>query len=189
MVVALWLLALQGVIGAFDTAYYHEWRARLPALGPQAASELNLPAARDALYAVIFASLPWFAWQGLWTIVLATVLVVEIILTMADFIVEISVRKPLGDVYAGERLTHAAMGILYGAMIANLISTMWHWAVRPTDLLWAPANVTPVPRWCLTGMGVGVLLSGVRDLYASLGLPHGSWPWTLAGSPHDGRPS
>ena len=31
MSVALWLLALQGVLGAADTAYYHEWRARLPA--------------------------------------------------------------------------------------------------------------------------------------------------------------
>jgi hypothetical protein len=30
---ALWLLAAQGLIGAFDTVYYHEWRARLPALG------------------------------------------------------------------------------------------------------------------------------------------------------------
>lgn len=34
---ALWLLAIQGAIGAFDTLYYHEWRARLPALGPIAA--------------------------------------------------------------------------------------------------------------------------------------------------------
>jgi len=31
MGVALLLLALQGVIGAFDTVYYHEWKARLPA--------------------------------------------------------------------------------------------------------------------------------------------------------------
>jgi hypothetical protein len=30
MTIALWLLAIQGVIGAFDTIYYHEWRARLP---------------------------------------------------------------------------------------------------------------------------------------------------------------
>ena len=27
----LWLLAVQGALGAFDTLYYHEWRARLPA--------------------------------------------------------------------------------------------------------------------------------------------------------------
>ena len=188
MAVALWLLALQGVIGAFDTAYYHEWRARLPGLGPQAASELRLHAARDALYAVVFATLPWFAWQGRWTVALVTVLVAEIVLTMADFIVEISVRKPLGDVYGGERLTHAAMGILYGAMLANLYPTIRDWGVRPTALEWTPANTMPLLRWCLTGMALGVLLSGTRDLYASLGLPGGNWPWTLPDSSRDGRP-
>ena len=188
MVVALWLLALQGVIGAFDTAYYHEWRARLPGLGPQAAPELRLHAARDALYAVIFATLPWFAWHGLWTIALVSVLVAEIILTMADFIVEISVRKPLGDVYGGERLTHAAMGILYGAMLANLYPTLRAWGAQPTAVRWASANTMPMLRWCLTGMALGVLLSGMRDLYASLGLPGGSWPWTLPDSSPDGRP-
>jgi hypothetical protein len=188
MAVALWLLALQGVIGAFDTVYYHEWRARLPGLGPQAASELRLHAARDAFYAVIFATLPWFAWQGLWTIALVTVLVGEIVLTMADFIVEISVRKPLGDVYGGERLTHAAMGILYGAMLANLYPTIRDWRTRPTALVFAPTTGTSILRWCLTGMAAGVLLSGLRDLYASLGLPYGNWPWTLPNSSRGGRP-
>jgi len=42
--VALWLLAVQGVIGAFDTLYYHEWRARLPARGMLSAPELKLHA-------------------------------------------------------------------------------------------------------------------------------------------------
>src|SRR5260370_12197655 len=154
MAVALWLLALQGVIGGFDTAYYHEWRARLPGLGPRAAPELRLHAARDALYALIFATLPWFAWQGLWTIALITVLVAEIILTTADFVVEIAVRKPLGDVYGGERLTHAAMGILYGAMLANLYPTIREWGVPPAALKGNPPNHPASPRGVLDGMGL-----------------------------------
>ena len=32
MATALWLLAIQGAVGAFDTLYFHEWRARLPAI-------------------------------------------------------------------------------------------------------------------------------------------------------------
>src|SRR5262245_46041720 len=111
MTTALSLLAFQGVIGAFDTLYYHEWRARLPARGSQAAPELKLHALRDFLYAVLFGTLPWLAWQGLWVAVLAAVLLAEIVLTLTDFVVEIRVRKPLGDVYAGERITHAVMGI------------------------------------------------------------------------------
>jgi hypothetical protein len=178
MIVALWLLALQGVIGAFDTVYYHEWRARLPARGRLAASELKLHAARDFLYAVLFATLPWLAWHGLWVLLLAGVFVAEIILTLTDFVVEIAVRKQLGDVYAGERVTHAVMGILYGAMIAKLIPVLAVWWALPTGFVIEWADIPPVLRWSLLTMAAGVFLSGVRDLYAALELPHGSWPWT-----------
>jgi len=186
MTVALWLLAIQGVIGAFDTIYFHEWRAKLPARGREAAPELKLHALRDFLYAVIFASLPWIAWQGFWVWVFVAVLLAEIVLTMADFIVEIKVRKAIGDVYAGERVTHAAMGILYGAMTANLIPVLWEWSSRPTALA---AAVPPVPealRWSLSIMAAGVFLSGLRDLYAAFGLPSGNWPWRVEPSPSVG---
>src|SRR5712675_1357795 len=105
MTVALWLLFIQGVIGAFDTIYYHEWRARLPARGAQSAPELKLHAARDLFYAILFATLPWLAWHGAWVLLLVAVLIAEILLTMTDFIVEITARKALGDVYGGERVT------------------------------------------------------------------------------------
>jgi len=179
MIVALWLLAIQGVIGAFDTIYYHEWRARLPARGKQAASELKLHAARDFFYAVLFATLPWIAWHGTWVAILAGVFVAEIVLTLTDFVVEIAVRKQLGDVYAGERVTHAVMGILYGAMIANLIPVLGRWWARPTALVveWAP--VPDFLQWSLFAMAAGVFLSGLRDLYAALALPYGSWPWKI----------
>jgi hypothetical protein len=178
MITALWLLAVQGMIGAFDTLYYHEWRARLPGRVPHTAPELKLHAVRDFLYAVLFGTLPWLAWQGWWVLALAAVLLTEILLTLADFVVEIRVRKPLGDVYGGERVTHAVMGILYGAMVANLLPVLWDWWSLPTALL--PSVGVPMPlRWGLVGMAAGVFLSGARDLYAALGLPHGGWPWGL----------
>lgn len=177
MIAALWLLAVQGVIGAFDTAYYHEWRARLPARVPATAKELKLHAARDFFYAVIFGTLPWISWRGYWTIALAAVLVAEIVLTLTDFVVEISARKSFGDVYAGERVTHAIMGIIYGAMIVNLLGVMNTWWSLPTGLA---VDLPPIPeplRWSLALMAAGVFASGVRDLYAALGLPGGGWPW------------
>jgi hypothetical protein len=177
MIVALWLLAIQGVIGAFDTIYYHEWRARLPARGRLAASELKLHAARDFFYAVLFATLPWIAWQGAWVLALAAVFVAEIALTLTDFVVEIAVRKQLGDVYAGERVTHAVMGILYGAMIANLIPVLVRWWTLPTALVVDWTEVPNPLQWGLFVMAAGVFLSGARDLYAALELPHGGWPW------------
>jgi hypothetical protein len=177
MTIALWLLALQGVIGAFDTLYYHEWRARLPALGSKAARELELHAGRDVLYAVLFATLPWLAYRGAWVLVLGAVLVAEIVLTLADFVAEIAVRKPLGDVYAGERVTHAVMGITYGAMIAHLVPVLSGWWSLPTALAMDPPAIPEALRGELLLMAAGVFLSGMRDLYAALELPHGNWPW------------
>ncbi len=178
MAVALSLLALQGVIGAFDTIYYHEWRARLPARGRSAAPELRLHAARSVLYAILFGTLPWIGWHGRWCIVLVAVIVGEIVLTLWDFVVEVAVRKELGDVYAGERVTHAIMGILYGAMLAYLIPILLDWVRLPTALVIAPAPVSEWLRIALSVMGLGVLVSGLRDLYAAFNLPYGAWPWT-----------
>jgi hypothetical protein len=177
MSTALWLLAIQGAIGAFDTLYYHEWRARLPARPEITAPELRLHAARDFLYAAIFGTLPWLAWEGVWAAALVAILVAEIALTMADFVIEIDVRRSLGDVYAGERVTHAVMGILYGAAIAMLVPALVDWWQQPTALRLAPTAVPETLRWLLAVMAVGVFLSGARDLYAAGRLPHGAWPW------------
>ena len=177
MHVALWLLAIQGVIGAFDTLYYHEWKARLPARGAQSAPELKIHAARAFFYGIIFGTLPFVTWLGVWAAVFLAVLVIEIILTLWDFIIEISARKPIGDVYAGERVTHAVMGIIYGAMLAFLLPVLWTWWKMPGGLMIASHDAPLFLRCGLLVMAIGVTLSGFRDLYAALGLPGGSWPW------------
>jgi len=112
-----------------------------------------------------------------WELVIAAVLVIEIALTMWDFVIEIVVRKPLGDVYAGERVTHAIMGIIYGAMVALLIPVMWGWWALPTRLAVETRDVPSALVALLLIMAAGVFTSGVRDLYAALELPYGNWPW------------
>ena len=89
-------------------------------------------------------------------------------------------RRSLGDVYAGERVTHAIMGILYGAMVGYLVPVLVRWWSLPTALAFDPASVPAVLNWALVAMGVGVVASGARDLYAALGLPGGGWPWSAA---------
>jgi hypothetical protein len=128
---------------------------------------------------VLFGTLPWVEWRGGWVAVLVGVLVAEIGLTLADFVVEKSVRRTLGDVYGGERVTHAVMGILYGAMLATLIPTLLAWWRLPAELAIAAAPVPPLLRAALTLMAAGVFASGLRDLYAALALPRGGWPWTV----------
>ena len=78
------------------------------------------------------------------------------------------------------------MGILYGAMTANLIPVLVRWWGEPTALAYAPPAISEALRWGLLAMAAGVTVSGLRDLYAALGLPHGGWPWSgavRAGSP------
>ena len=176
MTTALWLLAVQGAIGAFDTIYYHEWRARLPALAG-ARPELRLHAARALIYAVLFALLPRVEWRGAWAYVLASLLAAEIFITLRDFVVEDQVRQSLGGVFAGERVTHTLMAIIYGAMLGNLTPELLGWRRETTALVPHTQAVPTELVWVLTLMAAGVALSGLRDAYAALGLPGGAWPW------------
>ena len=177
MKLALYLLAALAFLGAFDTLYYHEWRARLPALGAQARSELRLHALRDFVYALLFAALPWLAWQGWYVVILGALLLTEIVLTLWDFVVEDWVRKPLGGVYAGERVMHGVMGIVYGAMLANIVPTFSAWWNRPSELTLSRPAAGEALRWVLAAMALGVFLSGIRDWCAAAGLRGSAWPW------------
>jgi hypothetical protein len=171
---ALSLLALQGLLGGFDTIYYHEYRAGLPAR-PEARPELLLHGARDAIYAVVFWLLPRAEWRGAFAWVLAGLLACEIVLTLCDFVVEDGVRRPQGGVFPGERVTHALMGIVYGAFLARLAP---HWIAWSHASTGTPAIATPFPLLVLlSAMAVGVLLSGLRDFYAALGGRGGGFPW------------
>ncbi|MGA7917536.1 MAG: hypothetical protein WCA00_20045 [Candidatus Acidiferrales bacterium] len=113
----------------------------------------------------------------MWTVVLVGAIGAEIILTCWDFVVEIGVRRNLGDVYAGERVTHAIMGITYGAMLAKLAPTLNSWWGATTGLTLESVAIPKSGHIVLIGMGIGVFASGLRDLYAALGLPGGGWPW------------
>jgi hypothetical protein len=176
LITALWLMAVQGLMGAFDTLYYHEWRARLPALAG-ARPELRLHAARSLVYALIFAALPRVEWRGAWAYALALLLAAEVLITLRDVVVEDGVRAPLGGVFAGERVTHALMAVVYGAMLANLLPELDAWRRTPTALAPHAAAVPAGLKWALTLMSAGVAASGLRDAYAALGLPRGAWPW------------
>lgn len=175
MITALWLFVAQGVLGAFDTIYYHELRARLPGGVPGTQHELWLHGVRDLIYASLFGTLAFVRWQGALAWVLGALLLAEILITLTDFVVEDRVRRPLGGVYAGERVMHAVMGIVYGAALAHLLPELWAWSGQPTG--WEPWQAPPVLRAVMPLMAAGVFVSGVRDLGASFGVRWLRFPW------------
>jgi hypothetical protein len=173
----LYLLALQGAIGAFDTIYYHEYRAKLPALGFAGAPELRLHAYRDFLYAFLFLTLPFVEFRGMIVFIPIAVLCAEVSLTLRDFVVEDVVRARIGGVYPGERVTHAIMGILYGIMLAQLAPIIWEWSQLPSGIAIA-AMYRGFLHGVLVLFGIGVLISGIRDLCASHEKAWAQWPWS-----------
>jgi hypothetical protein len=185
MKTVLWLLGALGMLGAFDTIYFHEIRGQLPAHLPGLNPELKLHAGRSFIYVAVFGTLPWFAWRGTWAFALGVLLVVEIGITLADFIVEDQVRKPFGGLLPGERATHTIMAIVYGAMIANLIPVLLAWHKSATGLRPEPVNVPLAYRLALTALAAGTCVSAVRDAYAVAGFPRRAarWPWLAQSGP------
>lgn len=177
MITVLYLLTGVAFLGAADTIYFHEWRAKLPGMGRTARDELRLHACRDFVYAVLFATLPWIAWQGPWAAVLVVLLLSETFLTMWDFIVEDWIRKPLGGVYPGERVMHGILGIVFGAMLAMIVPVLMDWWRSPGGLYVAPVPIHSLLRLALAILAAGVFLSGVRDLCAAYEVPGSAWPW------------
>jgi len=159
---ALQLMAVQGCLGAFDTVYHHELTEALPQRDG-ARHELQIHAARALLYALLFIGLAYWEWHGWLALVLVGVFAVEIVLTLWDFVVEDRTRL----LPATERVTHTTLAINGGAFLALLALDVPAWSGAATGLAWHPHG------WLsafLALCGVGVGLSGLRDLFAALRL-------------------
>ena len=159
MTAVLVLLLVQGAMGALDTLWHHELGG-LPTR-PSARREIGLHAAREAIYAVVFLSLAWVAWQGAFAVLLAGLLLVEVGITLTDFVEEDRTRR----LAASERVLHTLMAILFGVILAAFAPVLIGWAREPTAL--APASYGPL-SWAMTLVGLGVLVWAVRDGLAAM---------------------
>ncbi|PHV05480.1 TIGR01777 family protein [Janthinobacterium sp. BJB412] len=156
---ALQLMACQGCLGAFDTLYHHELTEALPGRAT-AQRELAIHSARALIYSALFVGLSAWEFHGLWALVLLLVFVVEIVLTLWDFVVEDRTRL----LPATERVTHTVLAMNGGAFIALLALNTPQWLGLPTALVWHPQGALGV---FLALCGVGVGLSGLRDGWAA----------------------
>ena len=111
---------------------------------------------RSVLYGLVFASIANVAFHGAWVAALAAVVVVEIVLTLWDFVVEDQSRK----LPATERVLHTLLAVNGGALFGMIAMQLAVWAHEPTamqalDLGWR--------GWVLSLFAVGVTISGIRD--------------------------
>ncbi len=156
---AINLLIVQGVMGAVDTLYHHELTQRLPH-HPRARLELTLHAVRSVLYGVVFASLANLAFHGAWVAAVAALLLVELLLTLWDFIVEDRSRK----LPATERVLHTVLAVNGGALFGAYAMQLAAWSHSPTALLAVDLGWRGV---LLDLFALGVAASGLRDGWAA----------------------
>src|SRR6267143_5066076 len=126
----LWtLIAVQIVMGVFDTFYHHELTERL-AWRPSQRYELQLHSLRNMLYALLFLVLGWLEVDGVFAMLIIAVLVAEIVITLMDFVEEDMSRK----LPASERINHTLLAINYGAILVLLLPVLIAWAMQPTGI-------------------------------------------------------
>jgi hypothetical protein len=154
------LLTVQAVLGGFDNLWHHELSERLPAKR-SASAEVTLHAAREFLYAFVFIAFAWYEWHGLWIALLAVVLGLEIVVTLADFVVEDRTRR----LPAAERILHTVLAINLGLVLAALAPTLANWWQQPTQVTRADHGAY---SWLCTLFAIGVFAWSIRNALAVL---------------------
>lgn len=153
------LLLVQIFMGAFDTLFHHELTQRL-GWSPGQQRELQLHGVRNLIYAAVFLMLGLAVPCGGWAITLMTLLLIELGITLWDFVEEDRVRL----LPASERVTHTLLTLNYGVVLALLLPELFAAASMPNALpfMWQ--------GWLsafLTFSAVAVAIFGVRDLFAA----------------------
>ncbi len=149
------LLVAQLSMGAFDVLFHHELVERL-SWRRGCRRELRLHAMRNLLYALIFLGLGGLAWQGVFAWIFLVFLLVEVIITLADFLEEDRSRV----LPSSERVLHTLLALNYGALLALFAEEWVSWAGAPSGFQWIDRGFW---SWFLPLAAVGVLLFGLRD--------------------------
>ncbi|MBR1148883.1 TIGR01777 family oxidoreductase [Bradyrhizobium sp. AUGA SZCCT0431] len=156
----LWtLIAIQILMGVFDTFYHHELTERL-AWRPSQRYELQLHGVRNMMYAFLFLVLGWLEVYGILAITIIAVLVAEVVITLLDFVEEDMSRK----LPASERINHTLLAINYGAILVLLLPVLIDWAMQPTGVKSAYAGWLSI---IAAAAAVGAALCGLRDFTAA----------------------
>jgi hypothetical protein len=151
----LFPLLLHGLIGGIDIVLNHELIAKLPSR-PNAAPELRLHSARELVFAAIFFGLAWYEWRGRYVWVVVALFVAELLISIADSIVEVGIRK----LPVTERATHVLLFVNLGILIALVGYQLYGWSQLPSEVVRVSYGTI---SWILSAMAAASLLWSVRD--------------------------
>jgi hypothetical protein len=152
------VLVLQGLMGGVDTLLNHEYLEQLPKR-PEARREVGLHAIREAIYAVLFAGLGWFAWHGAAAYLIAGLVLAEIGVTTVDEWTENRIRV----LPQNERVLHIFLTLNMGIIVAILVPTLAKWIDQPDELV--PADHGWM-SWALLALAAAAAEWSVLDFLA-----------------------
>lgn len=159
MELILYLLIVQGIMGAFDLVYHHEMTEKLT-WKPSAAHEMWLHGIRNGLYSIVFLSFGFYHWHGALAWAFLGILLIEVTITLWDFVIEDQTRK----LPATERVTHTLLALNYGAVIGLFIPEFMHWVEQPTGFQTVSYGYL---SWIMALYAFGVFLWFFRDFIRS----------------------
>ncbi len=155
---ALLILAAQTILGALDNVLHHEITERLPSK-PSARRELALHSTREAIYAVLFLIFAWVEPSGIFAAVVLTLLVVEVAVTVTDFLEEDRTRR----LPPFERVLHTVLAVLYGTFLGLTIPWLVVQTLEPTAVAFTSYGLL---SWIFTFASAGVLAFSIRNAIA-----------------------
>jgi len=165
MLASTWILLAMGFLGAADILLFHKIAHDLHSHAP-ARAELITHALRGPTYAVLFAMVPNFHFEGAWFVALMAVLAFDLAISVADFWIEPTSRRALGGLPRGEYLLHVFLAMGFGALVYAVIHEGGAGLALPTALHWIENGPPFLLRALLAVMAVGVLWSGISDALA-----------------------
>jgi ligand-binding SRPBCC domain-containing protein len=129
-----------GCLGAADIAIFHSVAHGIRT-HPDSAMELVTHSLRGPTYAALFVLIPNFAMHGLYAWLLIGIFVFDLAISVWDFSLEQGSRRFLGGLPSGEYVLHIAIAMLFGALVALVVSGMGEWVGMPSRLAYEPARV------------------------------------------------
>jgi uncharacterized protein len=158
MTAALYILAFQTLLGALDNVLHHEITERLPSK-PSARFELTLHSAREGVYGILFFIFAWTNPQGVFAVAVIGLLIVEIVITITDFVEEDRTRH----LPPFERVLHTVLAVSFGMFLAVIAPILLANTMAPSALI---ATSHGLLSWFFTLAAVGVLAFAIRDALA-----------------------
>ncbi|MFP2904291.1 SRPBCC family protein [Pyxidicoccus sp. 3LFB2] len=163
MTAAFYLLLAIGLLGAFDTLYFHMWRGRLQER-PESQREVLWHTVRLLIYALQFLWVPHLRFQGLALGLLAVLYAADVLVAWADVWEERDSRASQGGLPRGEYFMHVVLSVLVGLYLMSVFQAVWPERLLSTGLRVDPPAVPVALRTLMTVMGVVTLALFARDL-------------------------